>query len=103
MTSMARAQKPWSDVEKKNGVYDMLFTDMFDKFWDIIYKKFGFMLVNDNDSNHPPNIYIYVYIYVSIYQEQPPATNNQQQEPNHGPSSRTLIPPGSEEGMGQRS
>ena len=48
-------------------------------------------------------MYIYMYIYVSIYQEQPPATNNQQQEPNHGPSSRTLIPPGSEEGMGQRS
>ena len=53
--------------EKNVGVYDMLFTDMFDIFWDIIYKKFGFMLVNDNDSNHPPNIYIYMYIYVYIY------------------------------------
>lgn len=86
MTSMARAQKPWSDVEKKNGAYDMFFTDMFDICWDIIHKKFGFMLVNDNDSIHPPNIYIlctylYIYMYVSIYQEQPPATNNQQQEP----------------------
>ena len=81
MTSMARAQKPWSDVEKKNGVYDMLFTDMFDKFWDIIYKKFGFMLVNDNDSNHPPNIYIYLCIYIYMYlstknNHQPPTTNN---------------------------